>query len=582
MAETTKINSLSTVKSKKVTLKSLKSLSQTEVGERVFDLEYPSNIRMKALLYYYTNYGTELTELINKLVGMYTFSGTRSLEQVLVDISKCDKIHIEYRFMCSKRLCQYNNRLSDDSRVKLGYEILDEICSCNDYYSMPTPLKLSGIFLLMPYTPFKEKSLQYFLMIISDTELDCDYRYKILLSVEQHVKDEKLRLWYMEKTCTAFLLKKSNMVMYRILAAQYLLKVCKISSQEFVEDTMFEIGSDTTQTFNIRADATDVVLGYGSQSGKVKARELIMKLGTEEGGGKNIYENAQNVHNKAVEESVSDILEAMTKLTVDKSINFEYVKDEIIKLGNECKECDMKRVEVAFNRISMDRATYSGMHLTLENILVRLWVLLHDDSMMEYIETTQKRLLEELVEMAGTCSTGFASRLCNVVSGYGNLNIKISWEDQVVSNLMGRLNARIRNMHSSESNDDLDLSERDIEELVDIYLSEKGGLVALCDIPARDWDGTAEEREMKIAAKRSEYVERHAQNAIDSYKDAIMDELTTNVADWKNRRNFLRFFRKAMPKIRSEMAEEFSEHIDAADFDLYFRKAISVYEGYTN
>jgi hypothetical protein len=60
----------------------------------------------------------------------------------------------------------------------------------------------------------------------------------------------------------------------------------------------------------------------------------------------------------------------------------------------------------------------------------------------------KNRLLEELIEMSGTCSSGFASRLVNVISGFGDFNITISWKDQIIANFSGRLNARINNIHN--------------------------------------------------------------------------------------------------------------------------------------
>jgi hypothetical protein len=63
---------------------------------------------------------------------------------------------------------------------------------------------------------------------------------------------------------------------------------------------------------------------------------------------------------------------------------------------------------------------------------------------------TKKRLLEELIDMYGTCSSGFSSRLVNVISGYGDFNLNISWRDQIIANFTGRLNARARDISSKE------------------------------------------------------------------------------------------------------------------------------------
>jgi hypothetical protein len=58
----------------------------------------------------------------------------------------------------------------------------------------------------------------------------------------------------------------------------------------------------------------------------------------------------------------------------------------------------------------------------------------------------KSRLLEELEEMSGTCSSGFAGRLVNTISGFGDFSMQISWRDQISGNLAGRINKRIQDM----------------------------------------------------------------------------------------------------------------------------------------
>ena len=62
----------------------------------------------------------------------------------------------------------------------------------------------------------------------------------------------------------------------------------------------------------------------------------------------------------------------------------------------------------------------------------------------------EKRLLEELVESANKCSSGYASRLVNSLSGFTDMNITISFEDQVCSNLEARLTNKIRMIDNEE------------------------------------------------------------------------------------------------------------------------------------
>jgi hypothetical protein len=187
-----------------------------------------------------------------------------------------------------------------------------------------------------------------------------------------------------------------------------------------------------------------------------------------------IYDNAQNVHTEEVEESLQKGLEFLHSFPIaakgdtTNMIDFNYVQNEILSLVEaEKKEAERKsnsklhqeradKINTALTRISVDRALYSKYHSTLSNILLRVWTYIsthvHKDELC-------KRLLEELVEMAGTCSSGYATRLLNVLSGYGDYNIVLSWRDQITANLAGRLNARIREM------DDLMLQEKILLEM---------------------------------------------------------------------------------------------------------------------
>ena len=167
----------------------------------------------------------------------------------------------------------------------------------------------------------------------------------------------------------------------------------------------------------------------GSPAMKENGRSIIMQLGGPEDKVLTVFDNAQNVHNQEVEESVAEVLEFFAmmplKMVNKQIIEFDYVKEQVENMLKKLKEnMDKdkfkdreKKIQVALSRINLDRALYSKYNSTLSNILIKVWSYLigheHEDEM-------RKRLLEELEEMSGTCSTGFASRLINVISGFGN------------------------------------------------------------------------------------------------------------------------------------------------------------------
>ena len=323
---------------------------------------------------------------------------------------------------------------------------------------------------------------------------------------------------------------------------------------------------DPDLDYNLRADSADVILRLGSDENKETAREIIMLLGRQDGNVKTIFDNAQNVHVDSIEDSVLDALEFLSSIDMKTisgipgtpQITFEYVKKQIDDLLDDEKPVKTKKksktyeenkklfddkldkINISLNRIYMDRALYSKYNCSLLHILLKIWTYLtsHDS----HIEM-KKRLLEELIDMSGTCSSGFASRLINVISGFGDFNFTISWRDQIIANFTGRLNALARSI----------TDESKISSNFELYIN-------------KDTQNDITDDEQKL-----EYLE--------IFQELVLGEMTINSNDYASRKHFLKFFRKHMLSIRQEMYEEFKTHIDDTSFDLYFRSAIGSYEG---
>ena len=88
----------------------------------------------------------------------------------------------------------------------------------------------------------------------------------------------------------------------------------------------------------------------------------------------------------------------------------------------------------------------------MKGILLRVITFINQS---EHMKELQNRLIEELVDMHSKCSSGFAFRLINTLSGYCEHSIRISWADQISGNLLGRLNARIKAIESEEYRDNI-------------------------------------------------------------------------------------------------------------------------------
>lgn len=406
---------------------------------------------------------------------------------------------------------------------------------------------------------------------------------------KKYFRDDCIYDFFICSAQYAFLYYPGNMVYYKVLAGQYLLQKCVITEQTrvMVESEMLSFAEDYELDYNRRADAADVLLQLGSLDIKHRAREIITELGMEDRVGvETIFSNAQNVHTTEVEDSVSEILEFFAMLPLhmvqSKPVEFDYVqkkiKDDLIEgrpegaVGPTQRE---NKVILALNRIHMDRVLYSKYNNTLSNVLMKVWSYImgheHEDEMY-------KRLVEELEDMSGTCSTGFVSRLVNVVSGFGKFSIRISWEDQIIANFSGRLNAVARSIMDDNSI----YRTQQLESVIDLWLQ----------LPEQKLDRNfiinhlhTKNPAVQITVKDTvnEYLlenrEEKIENALTYFSESVIAEMSSSTLETNARRNFGLFFRGCVGLIREEMYEEFKDHLDDCSFDMYMRKALMHYEG---
>ena len=529
------------------------------LSELVIDLSIPLELRINYIQQFYKQFGDiESLELINRLSSMYQMSGTKVLEKYMYEITKPESdIPIFLKIISAKSLCYFN------TKKNIGYDALNTICEKFYENELSTIIKIDAIFLLMTNTSYKIQSLTYFCQIISDIKLECDYRYKTILSLEnKNIEDKD---YFLKESTLEFFSYKQNKTLYRILSAQFILQKCNPthSEKEIIENILISFSEDILLDYNLRADSADVILRLGSIENKIKAKDIIMMLGRINGPTKTIFENAQNVHTEEIEDSVLEAIEflstietkTITGIKGSPYINFEYVKKQIdiilqkqkpknvLKYDTEYKNFKHKKdsINISLNRIYLDRALYSKFNYSLINILLKIWTYIC--SHKSEIEM-KNRLLEELLEMSGTCSSGFVGRLVNVISGFGDFNLRISFRDQIIANFTGRLNSKARDISNPLK----------IETNIKLY-----------------------EIKESYNEEKDDYMEYYL-NTLSSFQAKVLEEMTIISSDYSNRLHFLKFFRKNMLNIREELYSEFRLYITDTDFDLYFRSAISSYE----
>lgn len=480
-------------------------LKDENLSKSIVDFSLPIETRLQALDLYFQKQGADNTiETINKLAMMYELSNVKSLRQFLYAICERSNIGPFLQSISAQSLCSHGDEQGFEAISKIYPKLGPDV---------GTPYKIELVKLLMNNVKYTSLASKYFNSIIDDMSLNCDYRYKTILSLEVKKEESKTDYnYFIREACLIFIKNEKNLIRYRILAGQNILQN---GSDLNTEKILLSIAENEREEYNTRADATDVLLQYASPEIKKKAKELIMKLGKIKGEG--LYSNAQNVHTKEIEDSVSQALEFLASFEIMKNKGktittefvekklFAFIKEEKLNISSENKE----KIKVSFNRINMDRALYSKYNCSLALILLKVWTYMTDH---KHERDMKKRLVEEMIEMAETCSSGFASRLVNSMSGFGDFSMRISWRDQIVANFSGRLNARAR----------------DIDDL--------------------------------------------------TFQEKVLNEMTIESSKYEDRKNFLKFLRKNVLDIRGELYDEFKSYISDTDFDLYFRAALSVYE----
>ena len=442
-------------------------IETSQIRRCAMDLFSPLDIRLQYLELFYKRDPTQFSELISCINGMYSFSRTVSLKAYVIGIAWSALIPIIYRIDCAKNV-------NDD-----GYPILNQLCHDPLFAFEPTPIRVETVMYLMKIglkeekgkekakekekekekdkemdkdeniKKYRENARNFFCEIVNDVHVDCLYRFKLIQRLENDFKDELFH-YYADVASLRFVESHHNHLVYRVICCQYMFQKCDAPLHIFANEFLLHIASLPDINEDIRADACDILLAYGTPENVENARMILFVLGGGERARHNIFKNSQNVHNQAVEESVEKMIEFISTF-IPRTVSpytFEKAKDELTELIKLEPDDDKRTIlENAMIRITIDRAIYGRFNLSLANIIAKMWTYIQDSS---YREELQKRLLEELIDSNNKCSSGYVSRILNSLSGFGDISLQISFEDQIISVLETRLNNEIMNDENSD------------------------------------------------------------------------------------------------------------------------------------
>jgi len=421
----------------------------------------------KIIIDYYKNLPEEARDMIARQRDLLPFLAEPSLDQVvklLTKIARSPEIDAHERVMTT--VCLYNHGYID-----ICYRCFSELASDTSLiitYRIEAARYLFGT----QMEEYLEVAQDCLIDIVSSQEYSSEYRYNVIAGyitktgIATMLNSQKIRVPYNEEFVyglqSNFFFNTENGIRERILSGQHMLDMSernvKKEEKEKIGKMLIEIASDSEKyDERARADAADVMMRMGSEEQRIIARRIIAELGFsyDKNGkltiidkAKTIYSNRENVHQ--MDRCVVVFIDKMVKDTSIKVKPYHEVHNDVAELVRSAKEIDGKKITKAIrdkiykslNRISIDTASFGKYKTTNAEIFVNVWARIQKRKSDER-KVLEQRLIEELLDMSDTCSSGYAGRLVNVLSEF-DVELRITWDEQIKSNIVGRINAKIR------------------------------------------------------------------------------------------------------------------------------------------
>lgn len=398
--------------------------------------------------------GDDLNDLIWLLLELVKYNKTESIQRLMTCATLYNEGYLQYCYTGYKMLV---NEEDYDIKHKLdaikflyGTKTHENVSLCED--------------LLNDY-------------ILNNTQHTSTEKFQTLKSFDSRkgikttMNTNKLRVGidedFLSGLYTLYFEQQNFDIVYRILSAQRLLQMECIKedkdARRNIMDELFKIARNDTLREDNRANASDVILRLGTKAESNLARQLIRELGRSADGEKKkispltIYENSQNVHDENIEEYAEKFILSIFETTSssleednDEERNLEDVLDKLEEhlRFNEFIPKFKHVYRLSINRLKEDTSTFTKLEVTLSEILIHAWNRIIKEPLEEIRNGAIKRLIEEIHDVEGKCSSGYATVMVNVLSEIDD-NIKMDIAPQIQANIIARINTAMKNAEDS-------------------------------------------------------------------------------------------------------------------------------------
>jgi hypothetical protein len=431
--------------------------------DNIFDFELPLQQRVKAI----SLYGDQST--IKRLISILMISNSNVIKNTLFHICKFSiEIPCAWRLEIALALIDHEKYEQNIETIRIGFEALDYVCfTMQNIKDISHACKLQSYFILNNGMPFLKRVYLYMYDFLVDRSITMEYKYRIVKNMSVNLREviddvvdeeenNKVSILMFEY-CVSLLIsnifpeKDEENMKFHILACQLgMTHIPKLKCASMAENKLLFICENDNNAANIRADAADMLLSHGCENNKNLAKNVLNLLSFDIKSLKTVYCNKENVHsetiNKTALETISIIIEDVEK----NSINLILLEENDLKRLIEKYFNNEERVKdsiKAYNRIVyLDNALYTNHSFTLKKIMNYIWTFINTSSMVSNNKSElEKRLIEEMIEMYNTCSSGYLVRFANIFSGFlKNGGVFIGWDEQILSIFYAKINLAIR------------------------------------------------------------------------------------------------------------------------------------------
>jgi hypothetical protein len=209
-----------------------------------------------------------------------------------------------------------------------------------------------------------------------------------------------------------------------------------------------------------------------------------------------VYQDGQSVHNNEINKSVLQAAKSLqTEYPMKTRLSFD------TSLLNDLTPSQRQKAEAALHRIATDDSTF-GENITLFNLFQSLQAFILSSPSKDELN---KRLIQELGDMSGTCASGHLSRLVNVVQGFNAIPqqaIRINLGDEIYAKVNHTLTQALSKPENQEVADAVIMGEN--PKLTNHFVAQQ--VNKLFPEMKKEYEGTSKDaeilKELLSAAKK--------------------------------------------------------------------------------